>query len=154
MGSFSIWHWIIVLLILCIPLIFILRRAPEGPNRFGPEPGQPLDFKAAMISFFQNYANFSGRASRSAYWWPFLVIVGGSFVLQLVDRSGILEVIWHLATALPCFALAARRLHDLNRSGWFQLLSLFMPIGTIALVIWYATRPAETRALSNQPATG
>ncbi|GHE63362.1 hypothetical protein GCM10019059_23730 [Camelimonas fluminis] len=149
MGGVSIWHWIVVLLVVALPLAFLLRKAPPGPNRFGAAPGRPQDFPAAIASFFRNYATFSGRASRSEFWWPVLMLVGVSVILGVIDRSGVLEMLWSLAVLLPGLALSARRLHDLNRSGWLQLLSLFAPVGVIGLIVWYATPPRDTSVASD-----
>ncbi|TIP54368.1 MAG: DUF805 domain-containing protein, partial [Mesorhizobium sp.] len=45
-------------------------------------------------------------------------------------------------------AMTTRRLHDINRSGWHQLLAGFIPIGTIALFIWYCKKSDETGSLN------
>ncbi len=77
-----------------------------------------MSFGQAIGSYFKNYANFSGRASRSEFWYPTLFVFLVAIVLYVVDRSGTLNLIWRLATFLPLIAMAARRLHDTNRSGW------------------------------------
>lgn len=146
MGGLSIWHWLILVLLVVLPLFFVLRKPPAGPNRFGAEPGQPHDFPAAIASFFRNYASFSGRASRSEFWWPVLMSICVSLILAIIDRSGVMESLWSLAVLLPMLAVSARRLHDLNRSGWLQLLSLLTPIGLIGVLVWYATPPRDAVA--------
>lgn len=146
MGSFSIWHWLIVLTIMLLPLIFVLRRPPAGPNRFGDLPPM-MNFGEAIASFFRNYVNFSTRASRSEFWYCYLFYIGIMIILDIVDLTGMLSILWALGVLLPAIAVAARRLHDINRSGWHQLLHYFFPVGTIALFVWYCTRP------NNAPAT-
>ncbi|NNU48262.1 DUF805 domain-containing protein [Rhizobium sp. WYCCWR 11279] len=136
MGSFSLFHWLIVLILIGVPLIFVFRKPLAGPNRFGGLP-PAMGFGQAIGSFFKNYVNFSGRASRSEFWYSFLFAVLVSIALYIVDRSETLRLIWSLATFLPWIAMAARRLHDINRSGWWQLLGLLVPIGPVVLLVWY-----------------
>ncbi|MGO6743539.1 DUF805 domain-containing protein [Rhizobium leguminosarum] len=136
MGSFSLWHWLIVLILIGVPLIFVFRKPLAGPNRFGGLP-PAMGFGQAIGSFFKNYVNFSGRASRSEFWFSTLFVVLVSIALYAVDRSETLSRIWSLATFLPSIAMAARRLHDINRSGWWQLLGLLFPIGTVVVLVWY-----------------
>ncbi len=105
----------------------------------------------------QNYATFRGRASRSEFWWPMLVIVLFPIVVQVLngfatgdwrpidtrvvqDLPDVIVLVFSLATLLPMLAVTWRRLHDTNRSGiWFFLI--FLPlIGWIALVIMLSIR--------------
>ena len=147
MGSFSLWHWLIVLGIFApIPLFFVFRRAPAGPNRFAGLP-YAVSFGEAISSFFKNYVNFSSRASRSEFWYSMLFIFLTSIVADLIDRSEILGIIWYLATLLPIIAVNTRRLHDLNRSGWLQLFWFLFPIGWLILIIWYCFPAADGPAL-------
>lgn len=116
-----------------------------------PPPGDPsvaplrgATFGQAVQRFFQKYAQFRGRASRSEFWWFFLfnAIVGIVLnVLEAVNRGfGLLSLIYGLAVIVPEIALNARRLHDTNRSGWWQLLVLIPIVGWIILLVWYASR--------------
>ncbi|MDO3435513.1 DUF805 domain-containing protein [Rhizobium sp. CBN3] len=138
MGSFSLFHWLIVLILIGVPLIFVLKKPLVGPNRFGGRP-PAMGFGQAIASFFKNYVNFSGRASRSEFWYSALFIFLVAIVLYVVDRSETLNLIWSLATFLPSIAMAARRLHDINRSGWWQLLALLVPIGSVVVLAGYCT---------------
>jgi len=149
MGSFSIWHWLIVLVFIALPLVFVLRAAPVGVNRFGEIPTS-MNFSEAVSSFFRNYVNFSGRASRSEFWYSYLFILIVFVILMIVDavvNNEIISSIWHLAVFLPTLAMTARRLHDINRSGWYQLLAGLFPIGSIALIIWYCKKSDDTVTL-------
>lgn len=142
MDSSSGSVWLVVLLTLIwflIPLPFIIKRPPAGPNRFG-EPSHPMEFVAAVKAYFSNYFNFSGRASRSEFWWAILFNFLVGLVVSLVP---LVNIVWSLGTFFPSIALATRRLHDTNRTGWLQLLAFFFPIGTIALIVWYATPPKD-----------
>lgn len=138
MDLFSGWHWIIILVLMFFPLIFVFRSPPPGPNRFGPS-AMPMTFGEAISSFFKNYVNFQGRAARSEYWFCILFICVSSFVIEFIDNSGLVGAIWSLAILLPSITVSARRLHDINRSGWHQLLSCFAPVGLIVAIVWYCT---------------
>ncbi|MFS2180428.1 DUF805 domain-containing protein [Rhizobium pisi] len=141
MGSFSLWHWLILLILVIVPLIFIFRKPPAGPNRFGGPP-DAMGFGQAISSYFRKYVDFTGRASRSEFWFSTLFVVLVSVALYAVDRTEVSNRIWSLATLLPSIAMATRRFHDINRSGWHQLLGLLFPIGTIAVLVWYCRAPA------------
>ena len=105
-----------------------------------------------MMSFaidkaFKNYLNFSGRSSRSEFWYFFLFILIGNFLTHLIDtyiigyhpdEMGIVSGIFFLATAFPQLSLTFRRLHDTGKSGWWFLLS-FTIIGLIPLLVWWCT---------------
>jgi uncharacterized membrane protein YhaH (DUF805 family) len=78
-----------------------------------------------MVTPLQNYANFSGRAPRSEYWWFILMQV----VVSLIPIVGALAT---LVFFIPSLAVSVRRLHDIGRSGWWYLL----PVG--ALIAWVA----------------
>lgn len=130
---------VLILVWVLIPIPFVLMRAPDGPNRFG-EVGRPADFMQAVKAYFTNYFNFSGRASRSEFWWAILFIMVAGTIASFIP---LLNLVWSFGTFFPSIALAARRLHDINKSGWFQLLSIFFPIGFVALIVWYCTAPKE-----------
>jgi uncharacterized membrane protein YhaH (DUF805 family) len=95
-----------------------------------------MTFQESIKVCLQKYADFTGRASRSEYWWFVLFIVlvsaGTSYV------SNILSALWSLAMLLPSLAAAARRLHDTNRSGWWQLITLVPIVGWIVLIVFLA----------------
>lgn len=88
----------------------------------------------------KNYVNFEGRANRAEFWWFFLFNVIVSIVLNLFGPKvgGILSGIWSLAILLPTLGVGARRLHDINKSGWLLLLALIPLVGQIILIIWWA----------------
>ncbi|MET1116542.1 MAG: DUF805 domain-containing protein [Comamonas sp.] len=93
-----------------------------------------MTFQESIRTCFAKYADFSGRASRSEYWWFILFMtlacVAGSMI------NDVLGLIVTLATLLPAIAAATRRLHDTNRSGWWQLISLVPLIGGIVLIVF------------------
>jgi len=103
---------------------------------------KPLDFVESISTCFTKYADFSGRASRSEYWWFFLfgTLICGFW--QIV--SPLMYFIVAFALFIPSLAVGARRLHDTNRSGWWQLIGITI-IGIIPLVIWLASKGKNQR---------
>ncbi|MDC9596954.1 DUF805 domain-containing protein [Xenorhabdus anantnagensis] len=94
------------------------------------------------FSVLKNYAEFSGRARRKEYWMfrLFDIIISiALFVLgTVIDESagfGLL-VIYGILTFIPSLAVAVRRLHDTNHSGWW-LLMLLIPFANIILLIFF-----------------
>ncbi|MDE6352515.1 MAG: DUF805 domain-containing protein [Muribaculaceae bacterium] len=88
-----------------------------------------------------NYCNFNGRASRSEYWWfclfQFIVVVALNIIFGTDTPGTIVKAIVSLAFFLPGLGLAVRRLHDIDKSGWWIFLSLIPVVGTIILIVWY-----------------
>lgn len=86
----------------------------------------------AVKTCFGKYFVFSGRATRSEYWWFFLFVILVSVALAFVDGggSGILNGLFQLAVIVPMLAAGWRRLHDTGRPGWYLLL----PVGLNVLV--------------------
>ena len=106
-----------------------------------------MDIGTSIKVCFQKYAVFSGRASRSEFWWFALFTFIGGIVTAIVDvmilgysseSFGPINIIFSVITTLPALAVGARRLHDINKSGWWQLITLTI-IGIIPLIIWFAT---------------
>ena len=93
-----------------------------------------MSFSDAIRACFTKYAEFNGRASRPEYWWFWLfsLLVGIATSVLGHAASGLVS----LLMLLPSLAVAARRLHDTNRSGWWQLLWFIPVIGWIVLVIF------------------
>ena len=93
-----------------------------------------VSFPQAINLGFKNYFKFSGRATRAENWWWVLFTVLAGIVLAVVDTltgtmgmfgdSGLLGFLFELAILVPSFALGVRRLHDINRTGWWLLLFL------------------------------
>ena len=105
-----------------------------------------MNFMQAITAGFQNYVNFSGRSQRSAFWfWNLFAllvsIVAGTldyFLFPHMDFSP-LQGLAGLALLLPGLAVSVRRLHDLDRTGWWLLLVLTV-IGYIVLLAWFCLR--------------
>ncbi|NBQ13843.1 MAG: DUF805 domain-containing protein [Proteobacteria bacterium] len=96
------------------------------------------------IEVLKNYATFTGRARRKEYWMFVLVnclVVAGLVIIESVIRgansgTAILANLYLLAVLLPTLAVAVRRLHDTNRSGWWLLVSFIPLVGAIVLLIF------------------
>lgn len=91
------------------------------------------------ISVLKQYAVFSGRARRTEYWMFVLCNVIVMLLLDMVDKliggdNELISSIYSLAVLLPSLAVAARRLHDTDRSAWWLLLGLIPIIGTLVLI--------------------
>ncbi len=107
-----------------------------------------MDFQTAVRTCLAKYATFSGRAARSEFWWFVLFNVLANFALGLIDTAifgtapdsaAIFAPLFSLAMLIPNIAVAVRRLHDTDRSGWWYLLILIPLIGIIVLIVWWAT---------------
>ncbi len=115
-------------------------------------------FGQAVSRYFRKYATFTGRASRSEFWWvrlflvvlslvvalPVSLIVGltserrfnGTLVYSPVGIAAtIVAILIAVALLIPEIALTVRRLHDANYSGWYYLLALVPSVGGIIILI-------------------
>ena len=118
-----------------------------------------MNFGIAIKTCFSKYAVFSGRASRSEFWWFVLFGLIGGVVTAVIDvmilgysaeAYGPINIIFTVITFLPYLAVGARRLHDINRSGWWQLITLTV-IGIILLIIWWATVGENKKNVHGSP---
>jgi uncharacterized membrane protein YhaH (DUF805 family) len=95
-----------------------------------------MTFQDSVRTCLTKYVDFSGRATRSEYWWFVLFIVLVGLAISIVSNT--LSGLFSLATLLPSIAAATRRLHDTNRSGWWQLICLVPVVGLIVLIVFLA----------------
>ena len=118
-----------------------------------------MDFATSIKTCFSKYAVFSGRASRSEFWWFALFGLIGGVVTAVIDvmifgysaeTYGPTNIIFTVITFLPYLAVGARRLHDINKSGWWQLIVLTV-IGIILLIIWWATVGKNKKNVHGSP---
>lgn len=107
-----------------------------------------MGFGEAIQTVFSKYATFSGRASRSEFWYFALF----TFLVQLVfaivgfaaqNIGDILSIIFGLAVFIPSLAVGARRLHDIDRTGWWQLIMLVPLVGIIVLIVFWVMKGSE-----------
>jgi uncharacterized membrane protein YhaH (DUF805 family) len=98
-----------------------------------------MSFGEAIRDGFTKYATFSGRSSRSAYWYwiLFYVLVAiGASILDAIAGTGVIMILVWLGFFLPNLAVLVRRLHDTDRSGWWVLIGLVPLIGAIVLIVF------------------
>lgn len=144
-----------------------------GYPQQGSQPGVPVGPVQAIKRFYKKYAQFSGRASRSEYWWVALFMavvyllisvlistVGSDSVSSnsvtsatsysyssQVDPNGLgifltlVLLVFLLGSIVPSIALAVRRLHDVNMSGFLYLLTLIPLLGPLILLVFYVLPP-------------
>lgn len=101
-----------------------------------------MTFQESIKTCISKYADFSGRASRSEYWWFFLAQILGVVIALAIHP--ILYAIVLLGSLLPNWAAAARRMHDMGKSGWWLLLSIIPLVGLI--VIYWLVQPTMPEA--------
>lgn len=124
-----------------------------------------MDFFSAVKAGFANWLNVQGRALRSEYWWwalfSFIVmfvasvadvaVFGSSFgsgyamvdadgTMQMSDSTSLFTLISSLVLLIPSITVAIRRLHDIDKSGWWYLITLIPIVGVIVFIV-FAVRP-------------
>jgi uncharacterized membrane protein YhaH (DUF805 family) len=114
-----------------------------------------------FVEALKNYAIFSGRSRRKEYWFFVLFVVVISIVINMIDGLigtyessagiGLLSGIFSLAILIPSIAVSVRRLHDIDRSGWWVLISLVPLIGAVVLLVFHLqdSTPGRNRYGSN-----
>ena len=111
-----------------------------------------MNFGSAIKSGFNGYFDFSGRSSRSELWWWMLfanifTVVVTVFPEATIGAFGDLFAVFYsvftIGVLLPTLAVQVRRLHDLDRSGWWILISLIPLVGAIILLVWACTKGTE-----------
>lgn len=105
-----------------------------------------MTFQESIRVCFSKYADFSGRASRSEYWWFMLFIVLAGVGASMLGST--VAALFSLGTLLPSIAAATRRLHDTDRSGWWQLICLVPLVGVIVLLVFLVQAGKGDDALS------
>jgi len=121
-----------------------------------------MNFMQAVKAYFINWNNFTTRSSRSEYWWATLFVSFGSYIAGFIigffimftfsaagfseDVSmtviGIAVLVMQIFIVIAGTSLSVRRLHDVDKSGWW-LLIMFTIIGIIPLLIWYCTKGTD-----------
>ena len=101
-------------------------------------------FVSAITTCLRKYVVFSGRATRAEFWWWVLAVMIASVVLSIVDGvvsaatggkfEDALSTIFSLAVLLPNLAVTSRRLHDIGKSGWWQLVWILAVAGAWAVL--------------------
>lgn len=86
----------------------------------------------------KHYADFEGRVGRREFWMFFLFCFGINVVLEVIGVD-LFTFVVSLALLVPSIAIGARRLHDIDKSGWWQLLWFIPIIGWIIIIVFWAT---------------
>ncbi len=89
-----------------------------------------MTFTQSISTCFGKYATFSGRATRSEFWWLVAIFAGGWTMLQLTPLAGLSGLVW-LVFILPSLAVAVRRLHDGGSTGALLIPVFFLQIGSL-----------------------
>lgn len=95
----------------------------------------------------ERYAKFDGRAGREEFW--FFVLANVAIYIALLILAQISNIfialyfVYWLATIVPSIAVAIRRLHDTDKSGWFLLIGLIPFVGFIILLVFYIQAGTE-----------
>ena len=113
-----------------------------------------MNFTGSTKNYFTKWNDFSSRISRSEYWWGYLGIILISIVFGFIvgltlatigaseGQMNLAILPFQLFTLIASLSLAARRLHDTDRSGWWQLLCLTI-IGIIPIIYWLCKKGDE-----------
>ena len=97
-----------------------------------------------FIKCWQHALDFDGRARRKEYWFFYLfsllALLGFSIIDSILfNGNHVLYVVYSLCSLLPSFAVRVRRLHDLDKSGWWWLIALIPLVGWLVLLVWDCT---------------
>ena len=117
-----------------------------------------MNFSKAIQTCMGKYATFTGRGSRSEFWWFYLFTVLVAWAASIVgavtggeQMASVMSLLVNLALMIPGIAASARRLHDTDRSGWWLLISLTI-IGIIVLIVFWAQESQQgTNRFGEQP---
>jgi uncharacterized membrane protein YhaH (DUF805 family) len=152
------------------------RSTPVRPVSPLAAPMYGASLGAAFRRFWKKYAVFTGRASRSEFWWWQLILLIGLFAIALISvvvtlipavqsdgRAGTINptyfvvsaILWAiiLAVLVPTFSLIWRRLHDTNRSGGYYFLGLVPIVGPFILLAFLVSPSDPAGIRFDQPAT-
>ena len=97
-----------------------------------------VGFAEAVSRGFREYFTFDGRATRAEYWWWvlfFFVALIGVSIIDAFLTSGILFFLFWFGVIIPHVAVTVRRLHDINMTGWWFLISLIPFFGLVLFLI-------------------
>ncbi len=101
-----------------------------------------MTFTESVKTCFTKYADFKGKASRPEFWWWALFNLIAGICLSIINQR--LAWAFSFATLLPYVAVTTRRLHDVDKSGWMQLVGFVPVIGWILVIYWLAQESKPT----------
>ena len=103
-----------------------------------------MTFTEVIKKNLTNYVNFEGRASREEFWMFFVFALVAPSILGIISYW--LGYIAGLALLIPTLGIYARRLHDINKSGWLTILFFIPIVNIVLLVIWMAMKDSDPAA--------
>lgn len=116
----------------------------QGMFYTGPTaPGEPVEsLPDAVKAVYSKYVTFQGRAARPEFWWFVLFFIIAEIVTMAIDglaTFGALTTILVLGSFLPNISVIVRRLHDIDKSGWWYWIALIPLVGIIWLIVLLCT---------------
>ena len=145
----NFWTWFFIIPIAAFLIHFLINWASGKNTKTIKIKTKNKNFKYFTEAITKKYIEFRGRASIREYWMFFLFSFIFGIVAVILDmmtglwsqRSaiGFFSGVGSLFILIPTLAITARRFHDINKSGWFQLIFIIPIIGTIAWLIWMCT---------------
>ena len=151
--NFTLFNLILLIISGLLIFIFVIASKKNDYKKYVKNFPRTFDFADQTIVCFKKYSTFKGRSPRKEFWYFYLF----TFILGLLtffidisifrkDPEGILFInaFFSMVTFLPTIAAGCRRLHDVNKSGWWQLIT-FTVIGIIPLIIWLASKPTKEK---------
>jgi len=151
--NFTLFNLFLLVLAGLLIFVFVIATKKNEYKNYVKSFPRVFDFADQTIICFKKYSTFKGRASRKEYWYFYLFTFIVSLLTYFIDISifrkdpdGILFInaFFSMVTLLPSLAVGCRRLHDVNKSGWWQLISLTV-IGLIPLIIWLVSKPVKKK---------
>ncbi len=151
--NFTLFNLVLLVIAGLLIFIFVIATKKNEYKNYVKSFPRVFDFADQTIICFKKYSTFKGRAPRKEYWYFYLFTLIVSLLTYFIDVSifrkdpdGILFInaFFSMVTLLPSLAAGCRRLHDVNKSGWWQLIA-FTVIGLIPLIIWLASKPVKEK---------
>tara|TARA_Y100000590_G_scaffold379576_1_gene447303 strand:- start:1533 stop:2120 length:588 start_codon:yes stop_codon:yes gene_type:complete len=133
--------WIVMILL----TFFLLKDDDKLATDLKKFTNTDVGFLSAIQICFKKYFDFTGVAARPEFWWfqlfYFILVVLGITLDGNWDKPDIFymgpwEVLFYFGLFIPAVSVGCRRLHDIDKSGWWQLLYLTV-IGIILLIMWW-----------------
>jgi uncharacterized membrane protein YhaH (DUF805 family) len=98
----------------------------------------------AYVDAMRRYFDFKGRSSRPEFWYFMLIVTGFGVVALMIDLALgngqdtplYVTALWAIPHYIPMLAAAVRRLHDVDRTGWWVLIGI-IPLGQLVLLVFY-----------------
>lgn len=145
METILLGNLLTIMIVFSLPAILPVVIKPYGENRFGPS-APSLSFGQAIKTVLHKTLDFKGRASRSEFGWAALVFAAIYLAAYLIAQwTGLTQLpLIALLAGVPLIAAGVRRLHDINRTGFWLIIGP-LGLGAVALVVlllWPSQKPS------------